>query len=102
MAWFAYQQWQLTQTDNQISDIPNQPMVELLEPLETDGMPPIPVTESTTEQFINIDEPLVSSEESAEALSESDSAQAGLIPAVSESELEESVPAVAEGSNQKN
>lgn len=102
MAWFAYQQWQLTQTDNPISDISNQPLIEPLDPLETGEMAPIPVIESTTEQFIDIDEPLVSSEESAADLTQNDSTQVDPIPVTTESELEASDPAVVENTNQKN
>lgn len=102
MAWFAYQQWQLTQTDNQLSDIPNPPLIEPLDALETDGIPPIPITESTSEQFISIDEPLISSDESPEPLTEIESTQVEPIPVTAESELETSAPTVAEDSNQKN
>ncbi|THF54314.1 MAG: helix-turn-helix domain-containing protein [Methylophaga nitratireducenticrescens] len=102
LAWFAYQQWQLTQTDNQISDIPNQPLIEPLDPLETSEMSPIPVTESATEQFVDIDEPLISSEELAEDLIQNDSSQVDPIPVMAESELEATAPTVAEDSSQKN
>ncbi|MDO8826066.1 RodZ domain-containing protein [Methylophaga sp.] len=102
IAWFAYQQWQLMQSDDLISDNSNQPLIEPLDPIDTDVAAPIPITESNTEQFINIDEPLVSSEESTEPLAESNSPQTTPIPVTGESELEASAPTVAENSNQKN
>jgi cytoskeleton protein RodZ len=102
MAWFAYQQWQLTQTDNQISETPNQPLIEPLESLETEIAPTISVTKSNSEQFINLDEPLVSSEEPVEPLTESDSTSVEPIPVTAESELEASAPTVAGDSSQKN
>lgn len=100
MAWFAYQQWQLTQTDDLISNVSDQPLIEPLEPMESEVNIPIPITQSNTEQFINIDEPLASIEESAELLT--DSSQAEPIPVITESGLEASDTVVTENPNQKN
>jgi len=57
LAWFAYQQWQTTQINNQDDEIFNQPLNQSLEQQEDDtGGNSIPITESNIEQIINADD----------------------------------------------